>query len=370
MKVTSKTLPNGNTEVRYWDALKQKYVRSQHKSAAATKAKVKEITSTLSIFGQSALLTPTEQNEYRQAKALLPEGVSLVKAVMDFLDLSKEGISSIPLTEAVEAYLAQLKPGVASNHYTSVERYLRQFVEFVGATKATALVTPKIVQSFMDSLDYGAWTLNGVRRKVSAFFSWADRKDFCSGNPVEKVDTVRVPKGAVDFYSVDQISALLAEAEASDPGIIPAIALSVFAGLRSSEAQALLQTCPENIRFDERTIYLPPEVVKGDHDGTSRGRLLQGLPEAIWTWLEGRELKVADYLFRVRKVREAAELPVIHSGFRKTALTHFSQLYSIDQVAQWAGHTSGRTTLAHYVGIVTKQEAARFLDLTPESVSP
>ena len=143
----------------------------------------------------------------------------------------------------------------------------------------------------------------------------------------------------------------------------------VFAGLRSSEAQALLQTCPENIRFDERTIYLPPEVVKGDHDGTSRGRLLQGFPEAIWTWLEGRELTVADYLFKVRQVRESAGLPVIHSGFRKTALTHLSQLYSIDQVAQWAGHTSGRTTLAHYVGIVTKRDAQNFLELRPESES-
>lgn len=370
MKITTKKLPNGNTEVRYWDVVNKKYVRSQHPTKAAAVERLKEIDGTSKQFGESALMTPAQRMDYLQAIAALPKGVSLLEAVVGFKEIHAGELKMVSIGHAVTSYLAQLQPVVAPAHYTAVERYLKQWTASLDATLVVSSVSPQQIQDWLDDIEYGQWAKNGIRRKLSAFFTWAERKDYCKTNPVAKVDAVRISKDEIDFYTVGQIDALLRWCLKNDRGIIPAITLSVFAGIRSSEVQALARQCPENIRKDERTIYLTPEVVKGDHTGTSRGRLLQELPEGLWKWLEVSKLDVADYLFRVRRAREASGLPTIHSGFRKTALTHYCQTHGLEQVAQWAGHTSGRTTLAHYVGIVTKADAARFLDLTPESVSP
>jgi integrase len=74
------------------------------------------------------------------------------------------------------------------------------------------------------------------RRELRVFFSWCVRNKLIGENPVDQVPRITVEHGRPEVLTVEQIKSALKHLSDADRGLF---AVSVFAGLRPSEAEAL-----------------------------------------------------------------------------------------------------------------------------------
>lgn len=373
MKPSIKTLPDGRFQVRYWHPLEKRYVRAiktTKEEAEQAAAAVKDV---VRMEGYASLLTPEQAREYRTCSSLLPEGVKLLEVVDFYLKARPQAVVKKPIDEALEEYLQQLSVAVSPGHYDGVQRILWRWAAEAGPTRPLSSVTTAELRRYIEGLECAENTRGSVRRKLNALFTWAHRREYTSENPVERIEAISVNRSTPEFFTNEDTKKFLEAVLKHDPELLWPICLSLFAGLRSSEAVALLRNHPEDIRVKEKAVYLAEDVVKGDGDGTARPRLLEGLPETFWAWVDyatkkgyDKEHSVSDYVPRRRSVYEAAEIEWVHSGLRKTFITNAAQVHGMAQVVEWAGHTSGRTTYTHYRGIVSRAKAEEFFCMIPE----
>ncbi len=171
----------------------------------------------------------------------------------------------------------------------------------------------------------------------------------------------------------------------------PALALMLFAAIRPEEiagrGKPPLDWSAINVR--EKFIRLPPEITK-----RGRSRLLEHMPDALWTWLPASDQvpKGPIARFKFHSVRIAARVaagfcdaqrtilrPWPHDCLRHTAATYLLA-YTRDagKVSMWLGH-EGNPALLHntYRGVltvdhthVTHAEAVRYFAIRPGAPVP
>jgi len=158
-----------------------------------------------------------------------------------------------------------------------------------------------------------------------------------------------------------------------------AFALMLFAGLRPSEisgdGKPWLRW--EHVQMKEKLIRVPAEIAK-----TRRARILEGLPPAVWRWLQpGAPAANIAPAHAEDLTRRAAGLlnhdkmsgkvsgshPWPHDAMRHTFATYAVALLADSaQVALWMGHEGNPTMLhVHYRGLARKADAVRFWALKP-----
>jgi integrase len=223
-------------------------------------------------------------------------------------------------------------------------------------------------RAWLAALEVAPTTRAGYVRAVRALWRWAARQEppMAGPSPTEGLSGSTPTRGnTIGFLAVPEVAAVLAEASPWRP----ALALMLFAGLRSEELAGRGKAAMTWRAVDVvgRTIRVPAESAK-----TGRARLLQGLPEALWAWLgaPGQDASRICPGLSINAVRWAQKR--LGRAWPKNALRHTFATYAVaatgepDRVAGWLGHEGGARLLhAHYAGLARRAEGEAFFALRP-----
>lgn len=154
----------------------------------------------------------------------------------------------------------------------------------------------------------------------------------------------------------------------SDPMLIPAEALRMYAGMRTCEVKRI---DPSDVDILNRKIYIGPEVAKKGKNGEPRERKIENLDSPLWQLLEpfmNEKGKLA-YL-DIKHLDKRHKAIMIHIGAIPEGdevdneLRHCFATYSYHrekndgQVRAWLGHRSSGVLWLHYVNARVEQADA------------
>jgi site-specific recombinase XerD len=303
-------------------------------------------------------LTPAELLMYREACKLLPPGMSLLDAANHARSVVTPTVV-IGMDEAVSQFLDDREAaGLRRTSIDSARWSLRKLARATQTFPDTARL-----ESYLPR-DKHPITRNNIRRVWYTFFEWCKARHYVASNPAAGISQARVDETIPGILSVPQARLLLGAAWIKDQAFARFFALSMFAGLRNSEAV--------HLRWDDvgEVITIRPEVAK-----KRRARYVQIMPN-LRDWLAGcpKEGRVFPWgpIWQVRlaiRLRRQAGITV----WPKNALRHSFASYHLALGHDWArtafelGHGSGTDILArHYRQLVTEAQAKEYFELRPE----
>lgn len=212
-------------------------------------------------------LSPSERRDAAEALALLDGEGSLLDAVRLFVRETsfRKKLASVPLvSEALTVYLdtkqAELARGELSKlTVDELQSNARIICQAFGSVRV-AEVTEAAVASFAAKLPQKPQGRKNIVTKLLQFFNFCVRQKWIAMNPAANVK-VKVRTREVEILSIDQVRRLLLAAGAADPasGVLPFIALQLYAGLRPFEAAQLRW---ESIHFETSQIEVKAATSK------------------------------------------------------------------------------------------------------------
>jgi site-specific recombinase XerC len=202
------------------------------------------------------------------------------------------------VADCVDRYLAARKPGLSVKAYRSIRARLRHFARDFG-THAIQSITPQMITDWLQGLtrkcsgpEYGqkagqakasADSRNHYRAALITFFGHAFEQEWAPTNPAACVRRAIPDRPKAAVLTPTQAETLLMTACLTDPDVLPALALLIFAGLRVSEVPG--------IDLDE--LRSPnAKVIKVDSSKT--GPRVVPICDALRAWLEFSPVKDAN----------------------------------------------------------------------------
>jgi integrase len=163
-------------------------------------------------------------------------GYSLTDATRFFLDYVQAQQNSISVKDAVEQLIdSRRKAGLSDRYCRDLRLRLGRFAKgFETATIST--ITARQIDQWLVGLNVAPGTRNTFRRDLRTLFSYCEKHGYCSTNQAKKTERAKQVDKPVEILTVEQATALL---NACDQETLPYIAISLFAGLRSSEIARL-----------------------------------------------------------------------------------------------------------------------------------
>lgn len=286
-------------------------------------------------------------------------GKTLRDVVSDWISIQNRIGKSITVSQAIAELLENKKKRLGNGRYQKDLKYkLERFKESFGSTRIVE-VTATDVSTWLEGLKLSPRTVNGYYRVLKVLFSYCEKKDYITVNPVKKVDKFKEPAAPKEIWNPVELKKILSSARKE---IIPALAISAFAGLRTSEVFSLTW---DNIYFDAKTIHIPANVSK-----TGEPRDIE-LRDNLATWLKpykgtGKILKVKNqYTTFTKGLKDSIGIP-----WRKNALRHSFCSYGViasqdaAKIALEAGHDIAMQR-KHYKAYVTKETAKEYFSILP-----
>lgn len=199
-------------------------------------------------------------------------------------------------------------------------------------------------------------TRRGLITDLRTLFSFAMSRRFCVSNPARAIERPAhedMPRG---ILTVPQCRTLLKWVQQNDPGMLPCICLTLFAGIRPDEARWLSL---DDLKGKE--IRIAGEFAKG------RQRRVVEKNVTLKAWLKlGGEFPPAESSFRERiEAIHAVVTPWPHDALRHSFISYRCPIAGIKTTAQEAAHSED-TLIRHYRAIVSKGDAEKFWALRPD----
>lgn len=294
--------------------------------------------------------------ELREARALLPDGVSVVAAARAYAALHSAPDPSRTAGAARSAFLREKEgAGLRASSLKMLDLQTRVIPKNV----PLLAVTPDDVQDWLDATGASGWTRDGYRRALHNFFAWCLKRDYIHRNPVSALTSYRADSNGSTKHVLTptQTGKLITTCASTQPDLLPYIACKLYAGLRTSEAVAL--------RWEAITpgyIRVTPEVAKTRRqrlipvrDGLKR---LLGLPHNR----TGRICPANARNMRNRLITlyNDADLPRRHNDMRDSYITYrYAETQDLSKTAAEAGNTS-TVTMESYRDLATPQAARAY----------
>ncbi len=176
-------------------------------------------------------LSPREVDEYRHAKELL-QGVPLLTAIRFY----QEGIVTDPLTvhDAIERHMTAAS---GRPDYLEKKRYFLGKLEAEAGKLHISMVTPTLIERTMLAIK-SDWMKNDFLRHVRILYRYLIRMRLTRNDPTAGLIERKVQPSKV-ILSLPDVDHLLETCEECMPEILPAIALQLFMGIRTSEVMRL-----------------------------------------------------------------------------------------------------------------------------------
>jgi len=280
--------------------------------------------------------------------------LSLLRVVLQ----TKNGTATAPrpLREIVSIYLASLKTrAFRKNTIKQARSNLNQLASKYGALD-TNTITPTHLEQWFAQRKWTRSTIDGVIAKIGPFFTWCVREGYCENNPCAAVKRPRSDDSPPTIFTPLETKTLLLTALKVDPGMIPYLAIGLFAGVRPLEIERLTWA-------DVLEQYIEITAAKAK----TRKRRLVSLSDNLKEWLSlGGDLPLTNKRKRLGRVVQIAGLnwqpDIMRHSF---ASYHLAMHTSADKTALELGHRDSKMLFAHYRELVTQEAAQAYWAIRP-----
>jgi integrase len=313
-------------------------------------------------------LTPDQREDAARATELLAPypAAKVVHAAQYYIDHVLKVQDSKTVTEAVAALLAATEQaGRRPKSIRSLRNRLDKFAERFGNRKLQAITVDEL-QKFIDRQGKAPRTKIHFATNVSQLFNFAKKRGWVSDNMAQRIVRPSIEDGEIESFGVQEAAALLNHA--SKFGLLPYIAIGLFAGVRREEQRRLDWS---KVSIAERTIIIGKEVAK------KRSRRVIEINDTLLAWLtpcaqpngkiiEGSESQLNDSL---RSLAKAAEVKWVQNGLRHSYASYFlAKWQDITRLAYQMGEKDPAVIYNHYAGLRTPAEAEKYWGLRPGNV--
>jgi len=217
-------------------------------------------------------------------------------------------------------------------------------------------IAPMEVERWLSASQWSLRTRRGYLIDLRTLFSFALKRGYVTTNPAEAVEKPTPPQKTPGILTVPECRRLLDCAAEKDPGLIPFLAISLFAGMRQSEASKAQWSW-----IKDGLIDVPAEIAK-----MHRRRLVPIVP-CLGQWLELKgDLPVRNLTKRLRRVRRAASVSWPPNCLRHSFCSYAVPTFGPGWAASAAGHEERMLNL-HYRAIVNPTAASEFWAIHPPS---
>lgn len=239
-----------------------------------------------------------------------------------------------------------------------------QIVKTFG-TRQLSSISLEELKAWIDDPTLGARSRIHNATKISQLFNYSIRQGWAAANLVERITRPCLEDKAVEVFTPTEASQLLAHAEPL--GLLPFIAIGLFAGLRTAEIQRLDWSA---VRLSEKCIIIGAEVAK------RRSRRVVEIDDSLAAWLAlcakpsgaiagFREDQLA---FRIRQpTRDAGLSKWRHNGLRHSFASYHLALHGDPTKTAFQMGNSAIMVHNHYKGLVSHGDVQRYWSLRPDA---
>lgn len=309
-------------------------------------------------------LSPEQRADAREALRILDgAGISLTEAARRAVH-GRRALRRITVEEAVGEF-QHTRLALRARTFEWYESNLAVLVAQFGARKVDDV----------DRSSFLGWinqkpeaTKRRVTRAARAFFRWAMAQEpqLASADPTVGIETgTKGSGGEAELLKVAEVEKIMKGAGRYRS----ALALLLFGGIRPEElaGRSKAPLLWRHVRVAERMIRVPAEISK-----TGKPRIVEGIPDTLWAWLEPGDDADPVSPGRTRQALEKAQAAIEPRAWPHDATRHTFATYALmltndaGKVSHWTGHEGNPTMLQrHYRGLATKAEAEKFWALRP-----
>ena len=315
-------------------------------------------------YGTSSTYLPAGKVEEAQAafEKLNGTGITLTQAVDEVLKLRKARESTVTFKEMFDRF-REAKKTRSPKYQTDLRCTLPRFAAL--HDKLVCEISAREIEEQLKGMS--ASVRNAFLRYLKAAFNFGMRNDWCTANPIVRLDMDRV-KMRREILSNDQVIALLKAVRETDLELLPHHLLCIFAGIRPEEVCRLDWS---NVNIAERFIEVPDESAKTDI------RRIVDMEPLLVEWLKyfgKRGGKTTGPISpkhrlreRLRAVRKAARIdPWPQDAPRRTFASNWLAIkHDVNRLNNLMGHTSPAMLFKHYNRAVTQKQARAFWKIGP-----
>src|SRR5215469_5990798 len=263
---------------------------------------------------------------------------------------------------ADEVLEAKRKDGKASAYLADLRKRLARFCQNFGREPIAAVTTEQL-DKWLRDLDCAPKTRANFRANIGVLFSHAERLGMIDRNPVLRTAKPKLIDNPPDIFTVDELHALLQEAQRTAPDVLPMLAIGAFTGLRDAEIRRL--------HWSEINMRRGFVEVKAAKAKSARRRIVPVQPN-LAVWLAPYSAKkgmvvpanARKKLDAVRKVAGLARWP--KNGLRHSFASYrLAAIGDAPRVAHELGHTSPQMLYSTYREVVPPEEAERYWKIAP-----
>lgn len=347
---------NKRIEVDY-GIVEGKKRRSFHKTKAEAKGAIKLFTDdqkeSASYWAQ---LSARDRIDAAKVLREVAAAGTTLREVWRFYQERQNVKTGITLAAAIkECIEAKKGSGVSGRYAFELENYLTQF-EVDRGHFDVADISPSMIEAWFKGRKEAPATRQTGMNRLSALFSFCERKRYIVENPLKRVERVRVPHVKPEILSIDDCKALVSTAAKHDKGMLTYLGLALFCGIRPDEA---LRITKKDINLERGLVFMDAEKSK-----VRNRRIIELTEPAKRCLASGGAVPVKNFKRRFNALRKQAEVNKWpHDALRKTAASHFYNLYGITKATEQLGHSAG-VLLRVYREIVSNEETEAWLAIT------
>lgn len=299
--------------------------------------------------------------EFKEARELLPKGVSLVEVSRFFARHGAGNVEKRDLTDVVEGFIDQLNADNRSKRH--VEDARARLHKLAGSfTTPIDEISQRDLQGWLNDLKVAGRTKNNFRGLLVSLFKFARAHGYLpSGLPTaaEGISKAKENSGEIGILTPEDMGKLLRAASAD---LIPLLAIGAFAGLRTAE---ILRLEWEEVEFKQSHIE-----IKSGKSKTAQRRLAPFLPNLLpwlkpYRWYTGLVCPTNDVETERRELARSLDIPWPNNALRhsygsyRMATTDDAQKVSIEM------GNSPTMIFRNYRKVVTKAEAEKWFEIRP-----
>ena len=258
------------------------------------------------------------------------------------------------------------KERVSAAHLKDFKYRLEPFAKKY-AKRLMAEISTKDVDAWLFALKCAPQTRANHRRLLHNFFAYAKGRGYTDENPVSRAAKVKLIRKAPGILAPADAAALLAACPAE---IVPAVAIGLFAGLRTAEIARLDW---QEIDMKRGFIEVTAENAK------SSQRRLVVITENLRAWLQplakrSGPVRLSEERHKIRF--ETARTDAHITAWPNNAARHSFASYHLAlhqdaaKTALQLGHANTAVLFQHYRELARPEDGEAYFKITPDTVTP
>jgi len=342
-----------------------KRVRERFKTLEAAEERAEKIRNAYREEGKAAFNIPADLRieAHKCAELLKPYNATITAAVQHYLKTVLAYRTAPTVSDIIKRMLADTRSaGRRERTLGDLAYRLGSFAKTFGSRQLAGISLEEL-REWIEVPMLGARSRIHNATKISQLYNYAIRQGWVDTNLVRRITRPSTEDKAVEVFTPTEAANLLAHA--NSVGLLPFVAIGLFAGLRSTEIQRLDW---QAVKLAERSIIVGSEVAK------KRSRRVVEINDALAAWLTPCA-KAAGMVVGLREDQLTHQLQKLSTAaglvkWKQNGLRHSCATYSLavtgDAVrVAYALGNSADMIHRHYKALVTKADAERFFALRP-----